>query len=494
MFALCFPAYAGKYVLTSQTGGTVTTNPYYGPPPPYGKNPSNYGYLSDGSYGGSAAFGGSNASINCTGAITTVYTWKSDSPNDPAPKSVIVSEQCTASYYATIYGNSASVTPGSCDNGLGSKAVVTGLPNVMSATGQVGYQWNATSSGTRYSIKGGSSFTVTCSPSASCFLPSGPIFSASVSYRVSISPIIMTLTGFTLDANKAPNYLIGQGARASLSGGNFTSYSWTIPGDTFKSWGLSADESHGQTTYLSAADTSAPSPHWFWKKDQADATVSCNAQVLMPDGTSQSVSAEKKVQVLKPSYFFGPNVGYTVVKPDVSLNCGDDAKQVSGIKWTAAVGTPDLFVGNGTGTWRFLQLCSLDRLQYTFFSPLPSTVQTDGLVLDAGGGGSGFPYQGTYAADSTATNQNKNWEDDNPDIGMIWGCNYISSNDSFKTYLMYSPPGTDVQWVPLAVLSWAWCSSSSKSITNVWSQPTPGVYADGSQPTSQHPEWTNIFH
>ncbi len=32
----------------------------------------------------------------------------------------------------------------------------------------------------------------------------------------------------------------------------------------------------------------------------------------------------------------------------------------------------------------------------------------------------------------------------------------MTINDSFQTYMMYQPPGNDIQWAPLNKMDWTW--------------------------------------
>lgn len=146
---------------------------------------------------------------------------------------------------------------------------------------------------------------------------------------------------------------------------------------------------------------------------------------------------------------------------------------VGNIDWYGSVGTPDLFRSywGSAGIWQMTQLCNLYR-----YAPPPYViyVNTGGPVLDAE-----FNYASKvvppapWPADSTDVAPDQQSVGDAPSVG-IFGRDNVTINDSFQAYMMYQPPGNDIQWVPLNKMDWTWkCNLNYVS--------TPG------QPSSYNP-------
>lgn len=431
-------ARAGSYPMTSQTGGTSVAHTD-------GNTYSfNYAPTSAG-YGGSAGTGwhpsGSANDASCTGTISTTFTWTPAYPGEPPPSCAILTQTCTARY--------DTVTGGSCDDGLGD----TG--------GGVGY--GKTVSKTLYTVVSspGASYTATCSPSASISGPAnymgGANGTVSVYYSASLAPVLLTLSGTTKDSSHQDNILIGQGCTGSLSASPATlsGWQWTISGDTFKSFvtGTNGSKPYGRVNYLSSADLANPSPHWFWKRGDdfgSIQTVSCTAQASINNVPIGTVTGQKTVSVWRPYFKFnavpqGVNIVGTPGTPGVEV--------VGNIAWNGSVGTPNLFRSywGSAGIWQFTQLCNLYR-----YAPPPFYVliNTGGPVLDAE-----FNYsskQGApWPADSTDAVPDQRSDGDAPTMGLFAHDN-ATINDSFQTYMMYQPPGNDVQWAPLNKMGWTW--------------------------------------
>ena len=179
-------------------------------------------------------FSGNSVTVNCKGAVTATFTWNGGPNNDPAPVvgSVIVVEQVNAG----------------CNGQTGS--VSSDLPGGTTSGSSTASQ---TYTATRYSVKGGGSFTATCTPtaSASSTAPPGGYSGVStyVGYTATPYPVPITLGG----VNAANQALTGQQITAQFSGlpagYMVTSYTWSFTGGTvpnpIKNWdpnGLAADK------------------------------------------------------------------------------------------------------------------------------------------------------------------------------------------------------------------------------------------------------------
>ena len=164
LLALASISHAGHWAV-AYSGGTGDQ---------WGYSSSPYSF-SNGTYGG----GGSGAS----GTITARFTWTPDYPGDTSvpPSTVYVFERCSASGTS---GTGDSIAP-SGNNGLGDKPITT-IQQLAPSYAQT----TVSSTGTRITYKnigGGTSFTVTASPSAS-----GQI-NAGVSYAASVAPYAVTI-------------------------------------------------------------------------------------------------------------------------------------------------------------------------------------------------------------------------------------------------------------------------------------------------------------
>ena len=212
--------------------------------------------------------GGAANDATCSGQITTKFTWTPAYPGEP-PAFAIVTQTCTASYNSALGGNG--------DDGLGDASSHPDAGDILSRTLY-----------TLQSADGSGILSVTCSPSASVSGPTNLAGSAtgyaSVYYSVSVTPVLLTLSGTTKDASGKDNILIGQGCSGSLSAGPATlsNFQWTVPGDTFASFEVASTASshYGRVHPVDASEYQKPNPHWFWKKGGdfgSPQTVSCTA-------------------------------------------------------------------------------------------------------------------------------------------------------------------------------------------------------------------------
>lgn len=247
VLALAPPALAGSYSGPQYSGGQFTCtddNPLFDRSSDYVLSNFMYGYANTDLYG--------PGSSSCSGPITTTFTYTADTgqtvTTDPPPQSVIVEENCTASFNASSQGT-ADPPPisGSCDNGLNASG------NPMSSSGPdplaPGY-YNASMSDSRSSIRyevkpGAAPFTLTCSPSAQASYTENA--NVDVAYSATALPVTIDLTGTTLDSSGNADVLTGQQVTATLNGipSNFTvnDYTWSVGGDAFKTYDETAPNS-----------------------------------------------------------------------------------------------------------------------------------------------------------------------------------------------------------------------------------------------------------
>ena len=456
-------------------------------------------------YGGSASnhqiFSGNSVTVNCQGAVTATFTWNGGPNNDPAPVagSVIVVEQVNAS----CNGQSGSVS--------------SDLPGGTSSGSSAGSQ---TYTATRYSVKGGGSFTATCTPtaSASSTAPPGGYsgVSVGVGYTASASPVTLTPAGTTLDSSHNYDILVGQYCSASLSGlpipsGATVSYQWSVSGTTFQTW--SADTPPvGGNPYNSDASyyVDGPGPltnstaGWYWNdrsQTPTSETVSCTATVTPPAGQGSpfTVSLTKNVLVYRPSWTatgvggyvairLGSGTTYEIVATSTATQLASGLK--GGMNFTATVTSPDTSLF-GDGNIQLAQLCTPGR-SFTSANGDYTYSQNGQEGLDGT-----YPYGWNVGAPLYQT-------DDLPGSTLQdYSVANFTMQDQFKDFIMYYPPGS-VQCVPLAQFIWSTNGYAVLPHTGLWSSYVTQNGSDNAGTVSPSgntatfllsnvfPEWTQI--
>ena len=270
------------------------------------------------------------------------------------------------------------------------------------------------------------------------------------------------------------------------------------PGDFFN-----PSHPYGRVSYLSPGDLASPSPHWFWKKGRTfavDQVVSCSATASINGVTIGTVTGQQNVAVWAPYHEFVYNAGaITLFSPgtaDVALH--------GNMNWSGRVGTPDLFLSywGSAGIWQFTQMCDLDRT-LTPLNPLGVVqgVYTSGFLLDGE-----FNYSsmdgGPWAADSVnqtdadgniTVTGTEGVSGDVPTIGLD-GMVLAHIDDAFETWMMYQPPGLDIQWVPLNLMDWTMKCDASYSSEQGWFILPPDLcQVQDENPSSTFPEWEGAY-
>ncbi len=220
-----------------------------------------------------------------------------------------------------------------------------------------------------------------------------------------------------------------------------------------------------------------------------------SASAYIGDQYIGSVQDTKPITVLTPYSKLYPTKGLvTYTEGQSGVIASGPNFDPAGIEWTGSVGTQDMFLYEGDGQWCFMQLCWLNRLQYSFAYPYGpiDVAQTDG-ALDGG-----FSIYGRYwDADSQDNRPTKAVEQDNPEYAFRAYPESFQVADTFKLYMMYQPPdnGQGVQWVSLQSLKWRWNTDGSRSLNHPFSPDPPAgaVTADGAVTEHQHPMWTTKY-
>ena len=462
-------AYSGGQCVVHKADGTTTTTPY-GPsylPPGWG---TGFGFAA-------------SATVTCSGAITATFTWQPDAatPNAPPPLSVIVEQDCAITSYI-----SGGVT-GSIATGLGHSGGAGGVaPDTV------------------YTVKNnpGLSFSISppCAPSISLVsVATSGTSGGTLLYKASTLPVLLTLNGTTKDSSGLDNILIGQGCSGTLNAGPTTlsNFQWG-PGPVFDQFLVSSDQSQGYATFLSAAALTQPSPHWHYLQDSGAGTfrVTCSATASINGTAIGTVTGQDSVKVWVPYYYMSHNAGPTTVEQSTSggpydhISTGGFNLIPPGMTFVGAVGTPALFSNSGTGGWLFVQLINTSHRQWSPVSPLPLTSGSGGLALDAQ-----WPYKPGWPADSTSSASTPHHADDSPDLYLNNGYNEFAIADIYQMYMMYVPPGTDSQYVPLHKLTWEW---NAQPVTiyedGIWPNGASGtVTLDSDVRWISHPTWAQKF-
>ena len=447
--------------------------------------------------------------------MTATYTWVPGADNEPEPKSVIVA--ITADVNAT----GKTVAPGVVNyadadcglTGAGIKTFKTSYPgpfpgNILAFAG---------SGGTQHEVKGTGSVTATTTFSGST---SGQL---NVSFSSTATPVRIVLTGTTLDAAENHHALIGQKISATLSGGTFTNYNWTVPGEKFDGYSLSTT-SYPTSPYsvvftaFNSAKLNTSNPGWNWYKQPGTVTIICSADFMTSSGVKQ-VTAEKVVEVHVPTYS-QPRINtsslvsigeFINTTGGLSLYAGGPTSPpgTPGRKWTppgmicsSRMGLPAPFTINGI--WGFAQLITPRRVEVKSNGDRYQRPNYGNEGLD-----NSFPYKFVLQPETppwatvigAANTADLRQMEDSPGTGVYNSFSQILiENETFKIYLMFLPPGAGSQWVPLHQVGWKWNANANRGSQN-WSSlqgtlmaPNTGsVTENGGASFPEHPLWSRVI-
>ena len=488
--------------------------------------------ISDGAPGSSAT-----ATETFGGSIVITFTWHPD-PNlasDPAPvpQSVIVREECTVQFYIAPQqvGSAIGNSSGQVNSVLGPAAVAPGDGSLVVSTG------------VRYSVGGGASFSVSCSPTMSATLSrsslgAGGTISSKLAYSAIAYPATITLNG----QNSGNQALTGQQITASLStpnglptGTKITSYTWSFDGGTapnpIKNWDGNGTDPSGkpqQLFPLTAADLTGTdtsgngisvSPVSFYDQVADTVTVKCAVSLKFSDGTMATVNAKSV-----PVAFKKPTADWMFTQTTVADQPDKGSFQAGELLGPISITVPSPFSG---GSGCLVQLGTFNRSvkrhplnnqpdTYSYKVQKTNPDGTTSWIVPGQGLDGGFPYAQSITLDS-----NNNPVVTNNSGGYIWGANdqgtpadtptqsytntsldsggndwyQAHANDSFVDYLMYKPlpfGSQGVIWVPLKTLTWSWNATATKGATGEWKTVggmTTGQVTDATSP----PQWSTVL-
>ena len=434
--------------------------------------------------------GGSGASITVSGTASFQWTWVSTTtPVEPAPSQVIITEAVSSSM-AFFYGNAS-------------------LPPVK----------------TTYEAKDASSGTVTVSVPVSVTATFSTYTKGVLNASASASPtsVIITPGGAVQDSSYNYDILVGQGCTSSLSGipsgCTVSNYQWSVSGITFQKWSGTTPALPPAPANLNASyEVDGPGPltnptaHWYWDDVKGVKTVSCTATVTPPSGQGSPfpISVTQNVTLAVPQTTESPTVGNVQINnhpPAVygtgyALYVGGNSNQPYGIFFTTQVLTPTLFASPSYGIWNMVQ-CVAPNLWTTRYQSWE--------VADPGNGGSGldtrypfYPGNGSNPSFPSGIVANNLIAQpyDGPGLGNL--SNTIRRyrvQERFNTFVMYLPPGTDTQWVPVWLIDWGWSADDTATIVNGlpdWSKTnassSDAVGINSNARTLLFPKWQSVIH
>jgi len=472
-----------------------------------------------------------------SGTVTATLKWVPttgmDATSDPPSSTVIVTEYAGAS----ARGGSGV---GKADDGWGDTSNQGGYPGSGSSSGY------ASSSGTHYEVKDGSSGTITVtSGTMSASTPdnttpdangnfSGMGVLVSTGFSVFPNPLAVSLSG-TTDSGGSKMALTGQGVTAQLNGapGNVSSYTWSFDGGTpIKNWNTSSSQTVPLApTDLSQTDTSGNgipvAPISFYYTKEGSLTVTCTVNFTLPDGKPGNKTVKSSKIIYKK-----PTADWTVDTSFYGLTSGffsgytDHAFGALELWGPIKITEPASFAKGGVGTGCIVQIATLDRSCTRYNNPLVPTYSKLSVTNNDGTTSSvkaptgldvGFPYPYGYdwKPDGTLTPNNvnytwkasgKGYAADKPnqpyqarDVdngGSQW---YASTaKDSFDTYVMYQPPSKDGQgaiYVPLQKLTWSWGGGADLLLppakADTWAASEGPSFKPGKPKNlDEYPSWT----
>ena len=358
-------------------------------------------------------------------------------------------------------------------------------------------------------ISPGQSFSVSpaCSPSLSLTsIASSGISGGSLKYTAIAYPVTLSLLGTILDSLGHQSILVGQGCTASLNTPPFSTaqqsnWNWSVDGNTFQNWNASASSASlspglGVTTNSTA--------HWYWSDITGYYNVNCTATVTPPAGQGLpfQVSATQKVHLYVPQTTEAITVGRVQINnidqvdygTDFALYAGGNGNQNYGIILTTKVNTPPLF---SPGIWDIVQLDTPG----TWTTQLGQSEQPS-PVNGMQGLDNRYPfYPSSTPPYITGIPANNLLAQPYDSPGLAHLSNNIIRyrvSDIYASYVMFLPPGSDTQWVPVWLIGWYWNADDSipGAYWALWNNANDAgiVRASISASTTTHPLWNMLLH
>ena len=467
----------GQWVGTTGTGTQVTL--LYSGTSPYGM-----------SRGGVALM-----SSTCTGTITATFTFSPSYTGEPPPQQVILYQKCTVS------GKTGGIPGDPPTNGT--VTVDTGLGQTQSGT-------NVNLTQESYTAHtGGQSFVITCPASARTINQHVGAASSGVQYTATASPISISIPAAVHDFTGGSNVLIGQGCTSSLAGIpsallTGATYAWAVSGNTFQKWTVASPSPTSATLAKTPFPLNQATAHWYWSDTTKSQTVSCTAKVTPPAGMGAAfnVGAGLDVNLASPtaaspkvtlgSVQINTNDGFIV--GGIVLYLGPTTNTTYlGVQWETGLTNPALFSNETGGGWNVVQIIHVPTDNRTTTAGAVEKAPIQGLTgLDKL-----YPYMPTDTA-MWSNDYSLHKFGDTP--GQQVDDNHIQYNitQTFDTYIMYLPPGSDSQWVPFQLSNWGWSATPVNRPSTSWADWPAGTSAgtptgpSGFSRIQNHPVWQKL--
>ncbi len=452
-----------------------------------------------------------SGSVKLTGPITVNFTWEPSFVGENPPPAILISEYSRAVCSANTFG----MTMVSCTNGIGSPTISYAPYSGLRARSSEGY---------RYSIKQnpGTSFTLENPPDPHVeWTAQGsagpPKVSGSgqgeVYYKVTPGNIDITFAGTIKGADGKNMVLIGQQVTASLSGGTVSN--WVLPTPAFKSYVVEAPNVNNITATLNSFQTTDlnKSSVVFHCVGMLDTTVSVKCTGV---AEGQSFTIAKDLMIKVPESKMITDYGEVVVRPyppntpnavgPYVRTSGLSDSRPAGVYFSSFVKTPDEFSAKqGTGDFHYVQLIREQRYKTKDDGTIVTSPNTSNdFTLDKRYPYDPAPYApsigwpGKWSASSSDPNDAQNTSDTPGTPANDIYKRIEVKDEKFKMYLMYIPPGTYSQWVPIRKVEWDWKADVARPLTGRWTDwPTATTAGTMTVPsegdlTDVHPIWGRV--
>jgi len=340
-----------------------------------------------------------------------------------------------------------------------------------------------------------------------------------LTYSASATPVTISLSGVTLDTNSADTNTYGE--YCSLAGTQITaslvpcSY-YVLPGSTFN-WSCSGSgtfknfdptQNHfNQLTMLGQSEFTGSS-FTFYDYLTENFTVSCSATWVAPDGTPLKVTAQSDTVASMTPTMLNWYVDTYGINGSFITDANGEYAVGAQTNWhpiKVTVPTPFSTAGDW-GTCCIAQVIDNSTgWESCFGTPSLYTLEYynsyDGINEEAQNALDGnFPYLFGSTADGTQISTGYTWtptptsfgySGDRPSEPLPNGLDWIadSRTDSYTTWVMYLPPGTNSVYVPIWSMNWGWSEYSVSENATTWDIEsltyTPGLPAN----TSTFPLW-----
>ena len=252
-----------------------------------------------------------------------------------------------------------------------------------------------------------------------------------------------------------------------------SNYSWSINGMHFTSY--YATNEKGQKSNLNEVDLTNERIRFYW----SDPGIHEVTLSFLINGVTRSVS--NRVKIIKPESRLNANIGQVSFSglKDVELS-----GTIAGILFQAKVESVAAEF-RSEGRWHFVQVLNSREKVITNADTFRFGNNYGKWVVD-----STYPY-----AQGASTGENSLC-DDSPISTMDNAYRRWITQDDFKMYLMFKPPGINTEWVPLKRIDWLWDWKTTKT-DGIWSLDSGAkaeVLNDGVGVDDYiHPEWDGNY-